>query len=66
MKYKKSLQMLRFLRKINVKGIIQFGIPGPQGAFSDNVTPDVDGFINEPVVQCDISVVKNTFVYDSK
>ena len=31
------------------------------------VTPDIDGFTDEPVVyQCDALVVKNTFVDDSK
>ena len=36
------------------------GIPGIQGVFSDRVTP------GELVVQCDIQVVKNTFIDDSK
>ena len=31
------------------------------------VTPDIDGFTDEPVVyQCDVLAVKNTFVDDSK
>ena len=34
--------------------------PGTQGAFSDKVTPDIDGFTDEPVVQCDVQVVENT------
>ena len=42
------------------------GIPGTQGLFSDNVTSDVDGFTDEPVVQCDTQVVENTFIDDSK
>ena len=25
---------------------------------SDNVAPDIDGFTGEPVVQCDVQVVK--------
>ena len=29
------------------------GIPWTQGAFSDKVTPYVDGFTDQPVVQCD-------------
>ena len=41
-------------------------IPGTQEAFSDKVVPDSDGFTDEPVVQCDVQVVKNAFVGDSK
>ena len=26
------------------------GIPGIKGAFSDKITPDIDGFADEPVV----------------
>ena len=38
-----------------------------QGAFLDNITPDIDGLTDEPVVhQCDVQVVENTFVNDSK
>ena len=36
------------------------GYPGPQGPFSDKVTPDIDGFTDEPVVQCDVQAVENT------
>ena len=36
-------------------------ISGTQGAFSDKVTPEVDGFTDEPVVQCDLAT-ENTFV----
>ena len=32
-------------------------MPGIQGAFSDKVTPGIDSFTNEPVVQCDVRVV---------
>ena len=35
-------------------------------SFSEKGTPDIDGFTNKPVVQCDVRVVKNTFVDDSK
>ena len=42
------------------------GISGPQGAFSDKVAPDIDGFSDEPVVQCDVQVTENTFIDDSK
>ena len=35
-------------------------------AFSDKATPDIAGFTGEPVVQCDVWVVKNTFLDDSK
>ena len=34
------------------------GIPGVQGAFSDKVTPDIDVFTDELVVQYDVQVVK--------
>ena len=37
-----------------------------QGAFSDNFTPDIDGFTDEPVVQCDVQIVENTFIDHSK
>ena len=42
------------------------GIPGTRGSFSYKVTPDIDGFTNEPIVQCNFQVVENTFVDDSK
>ena len=35
------------------------------GAFSDNVN-SVDFVTNEPVDQCDVPVIKNTFVDDYK
>ena len=35
-------------------------IPGTQGAFSDKVTPNIDGFTDKPVVQYDVQVVENT------
>ena len=41
-------------------------IPGTQGAFSDKVALDIDDFTDEPEFQCDVHVVKNTFVGDSK
>ena len=31
-----------------------------QGAFSDKVTSDFDGFTDEPIVQCDVQVIENT------
>ena len=37
-----------------------------KGAFSDKVTPDIDGSTDDQVVQCDIQVVKNTFIVDLK
>ena len=38
-----------------------------QGAFLDNITPDIDGLTDEPVVhQCNVQVVENTSVNDSK
>ena len=42
------------------------GIPRTLGAFSDKVTLDIDGFTDEPVVKCDVQVVENTFIDDSK
>ena len=41
-------------------------IRDPSGIFSDKVIPDIDGFTDEPVVRCDVRVVKNTFIDDSK
>ena len=40
--------------KNNVRQIIQLGIPGSQGTFSDKVNPVIDGFTDEPVAQCDV------------
>ena len=53
----------QFLRKMksNVRQIIQPGIPGPKGTFSDKVTTGIDGFTDESVVQCDV-----IFLDDSK
>ena len=39
---------------------------GTQGSFSGKVTTGINGFTVEPVVQCDIQVVENTFMDDSK
>ena len=41
-------------------------IPGTQGTFSDKFALDIDDFTDEPEFQCDVQVVKNTFVDDSK
>ena len=50
-----------------MRQIIQLRIPGPQEAFSDEVTPpDFDDFTDGQVVQCDVQVVRNTFVDNSK
>ena len=40
-------------------------IPGTQGTFS-KLPQTFDGFTDEPVVQCDVQVVENTFIDDSK
>ena len=32
----------------------------------DKVTPDIDYFIDKPVLQCDAQDVENTFIDDSK
>ena len=37
----------------------------PRGFFTNKVTPDIDGFTDEPVVQCNFRVVKDSFVDDS-
>ena len=50
-----------------VRQIIQLRIQGSQEAFSDEVTPpDFDDFTDGQVVQCDVQVVRNTFVDNSK
>ena len=41
-------------------------IPGTQGAFPGKVGPDIDDFTDEPEFQCDVQVVENAFVDDSK
>ena len=35
-------------------------------AFSDKVTPGINDFIDEPVVQCDVQAVENAFMNDLK
>ena len=42
------------------------GIQRNLGTFLDKVTPDIDGFTDEPVVKCDVQVIENTFMGDSK
>ena len=42
------------------------GIPGTERAFSDKVTLNIDGFTDEPLVQCDVQVVENTFTDGSR
>ena len=37
-----------------------------QGAFSDKVTPDIDGFTDEPLDQSTVLLVENNFIDDSK
>ena len=50
--------------KQNVR--LQLSKPRTLGAFSDKVAPDISSFTDEPVVQCVVQVVKNSFVDDSK
>ena len=57
--------MLWLLIKKYIRQITQIGIPGPQATFSAKVTPDIDGFSDEPV-HYDVRDVKNTFPDDSK
>ena len=46
---------------------LQLHIPGTQRAFFNKVTIDIDGFTGELIVhQCDVQVIENTFVDDSK
>ena len=30
------------------------GMSGTEGAFSDKVTSDIDGFTDKPIIQCDV------------
>ena len=45
---------------------VRIGIPVTQGAFSDEVAPDIDGFTDEPVVKVMFKLTENTFIDDSK
>ena len=46
---------------------LQLSIPGSQGAFLDKINFGTDGFTDEPVFyQCDVQVIKSSFVDDSK
>ena len=40
--------------------------PETQLEFTDKVAPDTDEFIDEPVVKCDVQVVEDTSVVDSR
>ena len=40
---------------------LKLNVLGTQGTFSDEVTPDIYGFTDEPVVQCDIQVYRKYF-----
>lgn len=51
-------------KKTNGRQIIQRGIRGTQGAFTNKITPDIDGCTDEPVFPCDVRIVKNYFVDD--
>ena len=39
---------------------------GTQMVFSDKVVPHIDGFTDQPVAQCNVQFVENTFVENSK
>ena len=44
---------------------LQLSVLGTQGTILEMVTPDIDGFTDEPVVhQCDVQVVENNFIDD--
>ena len=41
-------------QKQNVRQIIQLSITGSQGGFSGKITPNIDGFTDKAIVQCDV------------
>ena len=41
-------------------------IPETQEAFLHKVNADINGFTDEPVVQCDVEVPENSLLDDSK
>ena len=44
---------------------LQLSVLGTQGTILETVTPDIDGFTDEPVVhQCDVQLVENNFIDD--
>ena len=45
---------------------LQLSLPRTQEAFSEKAAPDIDRFNDESVVPCDVQVVENTFVDNSK
>ena len=47
---------------------IQLRIPETPGTFTERIAPDIVGFTDKPVVQhqCDIQVVENNLIDDSK
>ena len=49
------------------KGIFEttVSIPVTNGAFLDKVVLDIDDFTDKPEFQCDIQIVKNTYVDDT-
>ena len=49
------------------KGIFEttVSIPVTHGAFIDKVVLDIDDFTDKPEFQCDIQIVKNTYVDDT-
>ena len=63
LKDKKWLQICHKWRKY-VRKIIKRGIRWTQEAFTNKITPDIDGCTDEPVFQCDVRIVKNCFVDD--
>ena len=50
-----------------LKGIFEttVSIPVTHGAFLDKVVLDIDDFTDKPEFQCDIQIVKNTYVDDT-
>ena len=59
-----DVKMMQLLRK-KKKFRLQLSVLGTQGTILETVTPDIDGFTDEPVVhQCDVQVVENNFIDD--
>ena len=57
--------MLQLLRKTKNDMLYSKVYKEPKGQ-KDKVTPDIDGFTNEPVVQRGVRVIKDIYVDGSK
>ena len=65
MKIQEVTSNVAITEKNEKRYVIQQGIQGTQGE-KDKVTPDIDGFTNEPVVQRGVRVIKDIYVDGSK